>query len=933
MSMAKIQLLVLYRQFLFRMLDLDLLSAGALGDMNKLFSQFAALFIFIGIAFALGGLLVRGSKMTPETQVIVLWSAEHFLIATTMLVVGIFAILSWDSTFPSRREVMMLAPLPIRARTIFLAKVAAAATAFGVTVVTLHFAAAFTWAMALNPDIPAQPAPALTYEAAMPPVSAADLKGVLGIRALDAGDGIAIGVWKHGKEQIITYGTAQPDSIFQIASISKTFTALILAQMVERGKTKLNEPVRNLLPPGVAAKPSGIPGLPEITLLDLATHHSGLPSGPDNLIAKDDENPLRDYHATDLYEYLGKRGLERYPHVEFEYSNLGFGLMGHALAKRAGTTYQDLLEQYVTGPLGLRDTTTSLSADQVRRMIQGYNEQNRPVPPWDLDVFAGAGAIRSTAGDMIAYLKANLHPELQTEKAINAAIARTHHLEALAGPNNSIALAWIHDDGTGVFWHNGAVYGYTSYAFFDPKYDSAAVVLSNRFSNITGLLGPRIRAKLAGLPAVSLTTTMIPASGGALHFIRVFGVYWVTMVAAGAFIFCCVLGMQGLAAQLLPRRLFLRISSFLQIAAFFVFVAVYFLEPKIAAPGQSQPYIDWSPSYWFLGLFQQLSGSPALAPLARRAWISIAIAIGATAVAYILSYLRTMRQIVEEPEIAPAISLQNLAPRFGNPLATAVGQFTVRTLLRSRQYRLLLSFFLGIGFAATIFFVKSPVTQEFSERQGNVALLGSTMLIMGLCVVGARVVFSLPTDLRANWIFRVVPIRGGSGCLAARRRALYAISVVPVWAACAVLFLYTWPLRAAMQHLVMLALLGFILAELCLLGTQKIPFTCSYLPGKSNFNITFLISTAFIFTALAKAAQVERDAFEDPVRYSFIAAGLLVLAIGARWRVSRLAESYEGALQFEEESDPAIFILDLHRDGVTSIAQTDEPTRGTGAAN
>jgi hypothetical protein len=318
--MSKLQFRVLYREFLFRMVDLDLLSTSALGDMNKLFGQFAALFIFIGIGLAFVGLIVSGSKMTPQTQVIVLWSAEHFLIATTMLVVGIFAILCWDSTFPTRREVMLLAALPIRARTIFLAKVAAAATAFAVTIVTLHFAAGFTWAMALNPDVPPQPAPALNFEPAMPPVSAAGLKEVLGVAALDPGNGLAIGVWKQGKAQIITYGTARPDSLFQVASISKTFTALILAQMVEAGKTRLDEPVRNLLPPGVAVKPSAIPGLAEIRLLDLATHHSGLPSAPGNLIATDHDNPLRDYHAADLYEYLGRRGLQRYPHVEFEYT-------------------------------------------------------------------------------------------------------------------------------------------------------------------------------------------------------------------------------------------------------------------------------------------------------------------------------------------------------------------------------------------------------------------------------------------------------------------------------------------------------------------------------------------------------------------------------------------------------------------------------------
>src|SRR5947208_6507381 len=131
---------------------------------------------------------------------------------------------------------------------------------------------------------------------------------------------------------------------------------------------------------------------------------------------------------------------------------------------------------------------------------------------------------------------------------------------------------------------------------------------------LSEMLGQHIRQRLAGEPAISLDSVMVPASGGFVRLIRWFAVYWITMLAAGAFMFCCVLGLQGLAAQLLPRRLFLRVSSFLQIAAFFVMVAVYFLEPKLAAPGQSQPYIDWSPSYWFLGLFQQLSGSPALAP-------------------------------------------------------------------------------------------------------------------------------------------------------------------------------------------------------------------------------------------------------------------------------------------------------------------------------
>ena len=115
------------------------------------------------------------------------------------------------------------------------------------------------------------------------------------------------------------------------------------------------------------------------------------------------------------------------------------------------------------------------------------------------------------------------------------------------------------------------------------------------------------------------------------------------MLMAGAFIYCCVLGAQGLAAQLLPRRYFLRVSSWMQLAAFGIFVGAYFLEPKLVMPdvvaaSYGSPYVAWSPSYWFLGLFEQLNGSPALPDLARRAWIAIAIAFGATASAYTLAY-------------------------------------------------------------------------------------------------------------------------------------------------------------------------------------------------------------------------------------------------------------------------------------------------------
>ncbi len=149
--MTKLQFRVLYREFLFRMVDLELLSADALGDSNKLLGQFAALLIFVSILCCRFPPWVPASSHTPpELRLFGAWGLEHFLIATTMLVVGLFAVLSWDSTFPDRRDVLVLAPLPVRARTLFLAKVAAAATALGLTVVFLNSVVGLVGPLALG---------------------------------------------------------------------------------------------------------------------------------------------------------------------------------------------------------------------------------------------------------------------------------------------------------------------------------------------------------------------------------------------------------------------------------------------------------------------------------------------------------------------------------------------------------------------------------------------------------------------------------------------------------------------------------------------------------------------------------------------------------------------------------------------------------------
>jgi CubicO group peptidase (beta-lactamase class C family) len=456
-GMKDTQFRVLYRQFLFRMVDLELLSADAKGDMGKLFGQFAALLVFISLALCLLGGMAGGAGLPPLAQLIAEWSGVHFVIATTMLVVGLFAILSWDSTFPDRRDVMVLAPLPIRSRTIFLAKVAAVATALSVTVAALHLFVGFAFPLSLNHRHEAVTAPPIDYDAALAPLDVAGLEPVLKhdlAPMLGKSVGVTVGVWKHGERRVFAYGTARPDSMFEIASIGKTFTAVALAQLVIQGKARLDEPVREFLPPGTVAQHEGL----DITLLDLATHRSGLPSIPANVHSTDPQNPLAGYNTADLYAFMKYWGAYRSPYAPFGYSNLGFGLLGQALANRAGVSYADLLRG-ITEPLGMPDTVLKLSDEQKQRLIQGYSPQHSEVGLMDLGALEGAGSIYSTAADMVTYLVANLHPEtiefpIRTRGAgtLPAALTASHQLRAAALPGLKIALGWMYDTATGVYF-------------------------------------------------------------------------------------------------------------------------------------------------------------------------------------------------------------------------------------------------------------------------------------------------------------------------------------------------------------------------------------------------------------------------------------------------------------------------------------------------
>ena len=268
------------------------------------------------------------------------------------------------------------------------------------------------------------------------------------------------------------------DTVYEIGSITKVFTSLLLADMIEKGEVKADDPVAKYLPATVKV-PSR--NGRQITLLDLSMQISGLPRLPNNLKPADPGNPYVDYDAARLYDFLSHYELTRDPGEKYEYSNLAVGLLGHALALRAGMSYEELLRKRIFEPLGMTSTSITLSEDQKKRLAPGYSASLHAVKNWDFGVLAGCGAIRSTVNDMLKFLAANL--EL-TDSPLRAAMRRMRSVEKDTGmPDVKIGMAWhvFTKYDPAIWWHNGGTYGYRSFVGFIPEKKEGVVILCNTF--------------------------------------------------------------------------------------------------------------------------------------------------------------------------------------------------------------------------------------------------------------------------------------------------------------------------------------------------------------------------------------------------------------------------------------------------------------------
>jgi serine-type D-Ala-D-Ala carboxypeptidase/endopeptidase len=268
-------------------------------------------------------------------------------------------------------------------------------------------------------------------------------------------------------------GGASPQAIFQIGSVTKVFTALLLADMAERGEVSLSEPAVSYLPGG-GKSPEGA-----ATLADLAMHTSGLPRLPPGLAWYSLLSPRDPYarYPASRFARAARQSLRTASGASsYLYSNYGFGLLGYLLGLSAGSPYETLVTERICGPLGLRDTTFEVPAPSRDRVVRGYAGRHA-VPAWHLGALAGAGGLYSTAADMGTFLRACLRPGgSPLEGAIQATLT-----PRLAIPGGQIGLAW-HLTRLGdhmMSWHNGMTGGFSSMVAFDPARKLGIAALAN----------------------------------------------------------------------------------------------------------------------------------------------------------------------------------------------------------------------------------------------------------------------------------------------------------------------------------------------------------------------------------------------------------------------------------------------------------------------
>lgn len=303
---------------------------------------------------------------------------------------------------------------------------------------------------------------------------------------------LVIGVVQGDRRSIRGFGStnvpanfADDQLIYEIGSITKVFTGILLARLELDGLVGLDDPISSLLPADTQPRTE----VAAVTLRQLATHTSGLPRLPDNLDTHvtDEADPYRRYGAEQLLTAVKRCRLERKPGEKSEYSNFGVGLLGFLLARRAGEPYDRLVRRCICEPLGLSDTVVDLNEDQRPRFVPGRTPAGQPTSPWHFDALAGAGAFRSKVKDMLNFLAANFEPDgSDLGRSLNRAL--NIHRKSFWGSHQGLGWAVEKDGGqkSPIHWHNGGTGGFVSFAAMMREHRVGVVLLANSGDGMSG---------------------------------------------------------------------------------------------------------------------------------------------------------------------------------------------------------------------------------------------------------------------------------------------------------------------------------------------------------------------------------------------------------------------------------------------------------------
>jgi CubicO group peptidase (beta-lactamase class C family) len=296
--------------------------------------------------------------------------------------------------------------------------------------------------------------------------------------------GLVVGIVSEEGQQIIKYGkqclggkAVGGKTLFELGSVTKVFTSILLADLIRRGEMNLDDPIEKFLPKEVK-----VPAWEEIriTLLHLATHTSGLPNTPQIKTEEESIPGYINFSKHKLYNFLSHYTLSRQPGIQFEYSNIGFGLLGHLLSLKTKKPYDQLVEERICRPLGMNNTRRELSPEMNRRLAVGYfldgqQAKHSHLPP----ILAGAGGLRSSVDDMLSFLAANLG--LESSPLFNV-MQETHKGRySISKDIVKVGFSWIvvQEEDIHIVFHGGDKDGYRAFIGFDPRKKIGVVVFAN----------------------------------------------------------------------------------------------------------------------------------------------------------------------------------------------------------------------------------------------------------------------------------------------------------------------------------------------------------------------------------------------------------------------------------------------------------------------